>query len=145
MSDLKSELTASLDEAEWSWLVPHVKRDAVIVVASELNLVEVGLAIVNDQSTSVQHWIAEGLIYKPSDQQKSDWNADQTQTVQCFDRATLCAGASDRRFDVRLGILMPARIAALWGLGALRQSTPACPGVPRRHPENCSSPVSKRL
>ncbi len=79
MSDLKSELTASLDEAEWSWLIPHVKRDAVVVVAPELNLVEVGLAIVNDQSTSVQHWIAEGLIYKPSDQQKSDWNADPTQ------------------------------------------------------------------
>ncbi|MCY7322560.1 MAG: DUF2288 domain-containing protein [Phormidesmis sp. CAN_BIN36] len=79
MSDLRSELTKSLDEAEWSWLIPHVDRDAVIVVAPQLNLVDVGLAIVNDNSTSVQHWIAESLIYKPSDQQKADWNAHQNQ------------------------------------------------------------------
>lgn len=77
MSDLRSELTKSLDEAEWSWLIPHVDRDAVIVVAPQLNLVDVGMAIVNDNSTSVQHWIAEGLIYKPSDQQKIDWIAHQ--------------------------------------------------------------------
>ncbi|PSB21654.1 DUF2288 domain-containing protein [Phormidesmis priestleyi ULC007] len=77
MSDLRSELTESLDEAEWNWLIPHVDRDAVIVVAPQLNLVDVGMAIVNDHSASVQHWIAEGLIYKPSEQQKTDWNAHQ--------------------------------------------------------------------
>ncbi|WP_068815386.1 DUF2288 domain-containing protein [Phormidesmis priestleyi] len=77
MSDLRSELTKSLDEAEWSWLIPHVDRDAVIVVDPQLNLVDVGLAIVTDNSTSVQHWIAESLIYKPSDQQRVDWNACQ--------------------------------------------------------------------
>jgi len=77
MSDLRSELTKSLDEAEWSWLIPHVDRDAVIVVGPQLNLVDVGLAIVTDNSTSVQHWIAESLIYKPSDQQRVDWNACQ--------------------------------------------------------------------
>ena len=78
MSDLKSELAESLDEAEWNWLVPHVDRDAVIVVAPQLDLVDVGLAIVNNHSVPVQQWIAEGLIYKPSDQQKTDWNAQQT-------------------------------------------------------------------
>jgi len=77
MSDLRSELAESLDEAEWSWLIPHVDRDAVIVVDPQLNLVDVGLAIVTDNSTSVQHWIAESLIYKPSDQQRVDWNACQ--------------------------------------------------------------------
>ncbi len=77
MSDLRSELTKSLDEAEWSWLIPHVDRDAVIVVDPQLNLVDVGLAIVTDNSTSVQHWIAESLIYKPSDQQRADWNTHQ--------------------------------------------------------------------
>ena len=84
MSDLKSELTESLDEAEWSWLIPHVDREVVIVVAPQLNLVDVGLAIVNDNSTSVQQWIAEGLIYKPSEQQKSDWNAHQDKRFQAL-------------------------------------------------------------
>ncbi len=64
--------------------MPHVDRDAVIVVAPQLNLVDVGLAIVNDNSTSVQHWIAESLIYKPSDQQKADWNAHQNKRFQAL-------------------------------------------------------------
>ncbi|BDI17398.1 hypothetical protein ANSO36C_32000 [Nostoc cf. commune SO-36] len=36
MSDLRAELTEILDEAEWEWLIPHVQRDAVILVALEL-------------------------------------------------------------------------------------------------------------
>jgi Uncharacterized conserved small protein len=48
MSDLRAELTASLDEAEWNWLAPHARRDSVIVVEQELDLVDVGLAIAND-------------------------------------------------------------------------------------------------
>ncbi|KAM3100876.1 DUF2288 domain-containing protein [Phormidesmis sp. 146-12] len=78
MSDLKAELTDSIDQAEWEWLMPHAERDAVIIVAAGLALVDVGVAIVNDNTSSVQHWIAEGLLYKPSPQQKADWNLNQT-------------------------------------------------------------------
>jgi hypothetical protein len=77
MSDLRAELAGSIDQAEWNWLMPHVDRDAVIMVATQLDLVEVGVAIVNDNTASVQRWIAESLIYKPSPQQKADWNLHQ--------------------------------------------------------------------
>ncbi|HIK15473.1 MAG TPA: DUF2288 domain-containing protein [Leptolyngbyaceae cyanobacterium M33_DOE_097] len=78
MSDLRSELAESLDEAEWDWLEPHAKRDSVILVNHDLNLVDVGEAIANDNVTSVQRWIAEALIQKPSPQQISDWNQNRT-------------------------------------------------------------------
>lgn len=78
MSDLRDELKESVDQAEWDWLMPHAERDAVIIVASGLDLVEVGMAIANDQVASVQRWIDDRLIYKPSIQQKAVWEQDQT-------------------------------------------------------------------
>ncbi|MBA2748715.1 MAG: DUF2288 domain-containing protein [Tatlockia sp.] len=76
MADLKAELAKDLDQAEWEWLIPHVKRDSVLIIAKELNLVDVGIAIASDNLQSVQHWISEQLIQKPSETQLSDWNSD---------------------------------------------------------------------
>lgn len=74
MNDLRLELTESVDEAEWNWLIPHAEREAVVVVTQNLNLVDVGEAIANDNIPSVQNWIKQQMIYKPSPEQISDWN-----------------------------------------------------------------------
>lgn len=74
MSDLRTQLTEQLAEMEWNWLIPHAQRDALIVVNENLDLVEVALAIANDQTQLVQNWISEQLIQKPSPHQLSDWN-----------------------------------------------------------------------
>lgn len=76
MQDLKAELTASLDEAEWQWLLPHARRDSLIVVTPELNIIDVGVAIANDNVSLVQNWISQKLIYKPSLNQMADWQAN---------------------------------------------------------------------
>jgi hypothetical protein len=78
MQDLKAELAENLDEAEWEWLIPHVRRDAVVIVANQLDLLEVGVAIASDNIAIVQNWISEELIAKPSTTQLSDWNGDRT-------------------------------------------------------------------
>jgi hypothetical protein len=75
--DLRAELIENLDEAEWSWLIPHVQRDAVIVVTEGLNLVDVGVAIASDRISEVQVWIDEALIAKPSVTQVGEWNMQQ--------------------------------------------------------------------
>lgn len=72
--DFKAELTENLDEAEWEWLIPHVLRDAVIIVAPELDLVDVGVAVANNNISQVQNWIDEALITKPSLDQMGEWN-----------------------------------------------------------------------
>ncbi|NWF58045.1 MAG: DUF2288 domain-containing protein [Fischerella sp.] len=76
--DLRAELTENLDEAEWEWLIPHAQRDAVIVVAAGLDLLEVGVAIASDRVLEVQNWIDEALITKPSLDQLGEWNSDRT-------------------------------------------------------------------
>lgn len=78
MQDLRAELAETLDEAEWEWLIPHAKRDALVVVAEQLDLIDVGVAIASDDVAIVQNWISEALIVKPSLDQLSDWNSDRT-------------------------------------------------------------------
>jgi len=78
MQDLRAELAENLDEAEWNWLIPHVQRDAVVVVAAQLDLLDVGVAIASDNVSSVQHWIGEQLIYKPLPTQLANWMGDRT-------------------------------------------------------------------
>ncbi|MBK1988913.1 DUF2288 domain-containing protein [Sphaerospermopsis aphanizomenoides BCCUSP55] len=74
MSDLRAELRENLDEAEWDWLIPHAQRDAVILVADGLDLLDVGEAIARDHIPTVQNWIDEQLLTKPSPLQLGEWN-----------------------------------------------------------------------
>ncbi|HEY9695269.1 MAG TPA: DUF2288 domain-containing protein [Oculatellaceae cyanobacterium] len=77
MSDLRAELSEAVDQAEWDWLKPHVQREVVVVVSKGLDLIDVGVAIANDNATSIQHWIEEQLIAKPSVAQMAAWNSDR--------------------------------------------------------------------
>jgi hypothetical protein len=78
MENLREELEKSLDEAEWDWLMPHAQRDVVVVVDPALDLLDVGVAIASDNTTSVEHWIGEALIGKPSPEQLVEWAGDRT-------------------------------------------------------------------
>jgi hypothetical protein len=77
MEDLRADLESMLDEAEWSWLMPHAQQDQLLVVAPGLELLDVGEAIASDNTAAVQVWIAEQLLTKPTAQQLSDWNGEQ--------------------------------------------------------------------
>ena len=72
--DIRAQLDENLDEAEWQWLIPHVQKDSVIIVAAELDLIDVGVAIASDKASQVQNWIDEALIAKPSAEQIGEWN-----------------------------------------------------------------------
>lgn len=78
MQDLRAELAEMIDQAEWEWLIPHVQRDAVVVVDPTLDLVDVGVAIASDNTMAVQHWISEQQLSKPSPEQLATWNSDRT-------------------------------------------------------------------
>jgi len=79
MQEIKSQLEEELADIEWSDLVPHAQRDALIVVNESLNLVDVGVAIASDNVGVVQSWISQGLIQKPSSEQLGAWNINPNQ------------------------------------------------------------------
>lgn len=76
--DLRSELTEMVDEAEWEWLMPHAQRDAIVMVDPALDLVDVGIALAQDDVPIVQRWISEQQIYKPSPEQLVEFSDDRT-------------------------------------------------------------------
>lgn len=78
MQDLRAELAEMVDEAEWEWLMPHAQRDAIVIVDPHLDLLDVGVALASDNVLSVQRWIAEQQLYKPSPEQLADYGRDRT-------------------------------------------------------------------
>lgn len=74
MSGLKEKLQQDVADISWKDLQPHAKRDAIIIVKPELDLTEVAVAIAEDNTVSVQSWIGEQSITKPTSQQLTDWN-----------------------------------------------------------------------
>ena len=74
MSGLKERLKKDVANISWKDLQPHAKRDAIIVVTEELDLPEVAVAIAEDNTASVQRWIGDRAIAKPSSQQLTAWN-----------------------------------------------------------------------
>ena len=84
METLRTQLEENLDQAEWDWLEPHVKREAVIIVEKTLDLLDVGVAIASDNVSSVQHWISEQLIHKPTQQEIAEWNDNRSQRFQAL-------------------------------------------------------------
>ena len=75
MSDIRKKLQEDIANINWQEIIPHARRDAVIIIDRQLNLIEVAEAIALNQTTIVSHWIAEKLIAKPTQQQLTDWNS----------------------------------------------------------------------
>jgi hypothetical protein len=74
MASLKEKLQEDVADISWQDLQAHAKRDAIIVINNELELSTVAAAIAEDDTTSVQGWIGEEVIAKPTAQQLTDWN-----------------------------------------------------------------------
>lgn len=82
--DIKTALADSLEQAKWEWLEPHAKRDALIIVSPNLDLVEVGVAIAQDQTQLVQQWIESGQLQKPSSNQLSLWHNQPSKSFKAL-------------------------------------------------------------
>jgi hypothetical protein len=79
MTSIQEQLSQDMANIEWSDLMPHCQRDAVIVVDEALNLIEAGVAIAQDNVAQVQVWVEEQLLQKPTEQQLSLWNQSPSQ------------------------------------------------------------------
>ena len=79
MTSIQEQLAQDLADVSWKDIIPHCQRDAVIVVYDGLDMIEVGVAIAQDNIAQVQVWVAEQLLQKPSAEQLSLWNQSPEQ------------------------------------------------------------------
>jgi hypothetical protein len=70
-SDVRTRIENTLDEATWDILALPAVDGRVVMVLEPLVLVEVGMALVNNSTQKVSHWLSEGLIYKPENDEIS--------------------------------------------------------------------------
>jgi hypothetical protein len=66
-----------VDVAMWEWLCPHAAKARVILVGAMLDLVDVGIALTDDNTQLVQSWIEDGWLRHPNSEELSAWNADK--------------------------------------------------------------------
>ena len=74
MPNLQETLAKDVADITWKDLLPHAKRDAIIVIRDELELSEVAAAIAEDNTAMVQGWIGTQSISKPTSEQLTAWN-----------------------------------------------------------------------
>ncbi len=73
MSDaLYLELRRSVQHAEWRWVRPHHEAGRLVFVRA-LDIVEVGVALANDDQAAVGSWLAEGRLRRGEDVDTSAW------------------------------------------------------------------------
>lgn len=72
----KEELAQTSDMAEWGWLRAHLERGGLIIVSPDLDLTNVGVAVVSDETATVGHWIETQQLSKPTADQIKEWDAD---------------------------------------------------------------------
>ena len=66
-------LAGTIGTTHASDLRAHLVRQAVFVLAKDLDLLETGLAIANDETEKVSLWITEGKLARPSEEQHNRW------------------------------------------------------------------------
>ena len=74
---MRDGLLATLGVVFYSDLRAHLKRDAVIVVAAALDLVEAGAALAENDVARVEQWIRSGLLSKPGAADIERWSIDR--------------------------------------------------------------------
>lgn len=72
---MRDSLAASLGNVFFSDIRAHLARDAVVVVAAELDILDVGEAIAKDDKVKVAAWIESGRLRKPSLEELEVWAA----------------------------------------------------------------------
>ncbi|MFW2386773.1 MAG: DUF2288 domain-containing protein [Polyangiales bacterium] len=77
MSDeLRARIAREIHRVDWKPLGPHAKRGGLVLVASELDLLEVALAVARDDKTRVQGWMGAQQLSKPTEAQIESWQEE---------------------------------------------------------------------
>jgi hypothetical protein len=74
-ADLASKLRTEIVKVAWSPLVKHHERDALWLINEDVSLVDVGVALAENDTKSITEWLQSGLMRKPIDVEVSAWEA----------------------------------------------------------------------
>lgn len=80
--DLQTKLRSEILVADAKSLLPHHRRDALLIAELEVDLLAVAVAIASDETDLVAELLSEKKLYKPSLAQLADWCVDLERRFQ---------------------------------------------------------------
>ncbi|MDE0886228.1 MAG: DUF2288 family protein [Myxococcota bacterium] len=83
-NELREKLRGEVDFAPWQALRAHAEAERLFLAASDLDLVEIGIALARDQPEPVDEWIAAGQLGRPSAPQLEKWTEADEQIFRCL-------------------------------------------------------------
>lgn len=72
---IEERFESDLAEVRWRELRVHMRRDALVTVAPELDLLRVATAVAADDKSQVEGWIAAGQVAKPTASELKQWES----------------------------------------------------------------------
>lgn len=72
-TNVRERLARDLAEVSWKDMRVHLQRDVIILVAEDLDLVDVAVDVAQDNKHQVSLWISSGQLTKPSREQIDQW------------------------------------------------------------------------
>ena len=74
--ELRAHLANEVHRVDWKPLAPHAKRGGLVLVDSRLDLVEVAVAVAQDDSARVKQWMDAQQLLKPTVDQVESWESE---------------------------------------------------------------------
>jgi len=63
-----------IEETTWTPLAMHAKRNALFFVDRSVGLETAAKAVANDRQAIVAHWIESGMLRRPTDEERTNWD-----------------------------------------------------------------------
>ena len=76
--DLKEKFTKELATEEWIVMAPHFKRDCLLMIAKDTDMVTVAVALATDNAPLIQQLLTEQKISRPSLVDTQQWEDNKT-------------------------------------------------------------------
>ena len=77
MEELRSKLSTEIEETDWNALKKHNENETVFFVSSDLDLIDVSVAVATDKSHFVKVWLDSGQLARPTDEQVKYYDANE--------------------------------------------------------------------
>lgn len=77
MSEMLKSFERDLADVNWRELKIHLKRDALITVAEEIDILAVAVAVAEDDGNKVEGWVSSEQLGKPTESQLKSWEKTQ--------------------------------------------------------------------
>ena len=76
---LWGEMNSQTGRIGWTELERHFARGVIIRVASGLDLVDVALQVVRNNTTQLEQWMADGSVIRATDDDAREWGQSSPQ------------------------------------------------------------------